>query len=220
MVKSLQTLKLIAVLLVLLIAVFFAGFFTGRFSGTDAEPVAAESTSFDLQLPGEVEKRIVTEDEVKDKLVEIGELAAYSGEYTVSKSAEYTRHFLDDIRVPGTTNAVGITCSGLVKVGYDIASIGIDVDSEHQIIHIALPKAQLLDNYVIWDTMEISEKNNILNPIDADQYQALITEIEAEGLAQVENDGIYDACEENVKVLITNFLAGFEGYEIKFMTTG
>lgn len=120
-------------------------------------------TTPDLKLPGEVEKRIVTIDEVETKPVEIGELSTYSGKYTVTKEADYSRHFMDEIKIWGT------------------------------------------------------EKNNLFNPIDFEQYQILIDEIEAKGLAQAEEKGIYSAAEENVKSIIINFLSGMNEYEVKFI---
>lgn len=106
---------------------------------------------------------INTIDEVETKLVEIGELSTYSGKYTVTKEADYSRHFMDEIKIWGT------------------------------------------------------EKNNLFNPIDFEQYQTLIDEIEAEGLAQAEEKGIYSAAEENVKSIIINFLSGMNEYEVKFI---
>ena len=70
-----------------------------------------------MKLPGETEKRIVTIDEVETKLAEIGELSTYSGRYEVTKEADYSRYFLDDIKVPGTKNTVHLECEGIVKVG-------------------------------------------------------------------------------------------------------
>ena len=170
-----------------------------------------------LQLPGEAEKRIVTKDEVQAKLIGIDQLATYSGEYSVTKSADCTRHILDDIPVPGTTNSIALDCTGVVKVGYSVSDIVPKIDDKSQKIYIALPTPAVLDNYVIWDSVQYAESNNILNPIDFAQYQTLIQEIEEEGLAKAEEEGIYEASEENVKMVIRNFLAGVKGYEVIFL---
>lgn len=208
----------IAVLLTLAL-VFGAGYFVGSFPEEEAEVVEpiAPVEEFDLELPAEVEKRIVTVEEVEVALVEIGQFSTFSGEYRATKSAEYTRYFIDDIPVPGTTNTITIECQGIVKVGYDVEDITIEVDNDSQKIYISLPEPRVLDNYIIWDTVKCQEENNILNPIDFEQYQTLITEIEADGLAIAEDKGIYADAEENMKVLVQNFLSGFEGYEIIFL---
>lgn len=174
-------------------------------------------TTPDVKLPGEVEKRIVTIDEVETKLVEIGELSTYSGEYAVTKEADYSRYFIDEIKIWGTENTVHLECEGIVKVGYDVHEIGVNIDNGSYTIYISLPEATVNDNYVIWDTVKCTEKNNLFNPIDFDQYQTLIDEIEAEGLAQAEEKGIYSAAEENVKSIIINFLSGMNEYEVKFI---
>lgn len=209
----------IAVLLTLAI-VFGAGYFVGSFPDEDAEvvePINPTEEKFDLKLPAEVEKRIVTVEEVEVVLVDVSQFSTYSGEYTTTKSAEYTRYFLDNIAVPGTTNTINLECKGIVKVGYDVDEITIKVDNDSQNIYISLPAPKVLDNYVIWDSVKCREENNILNPIDFEQYQGLISEIEDEGLGLVEADGIYEDAEANMETIIRNFLSGFEDYEILFL---
>ncbi len=183
-------------------------------TGAEAVESAGE---FDLRLPGEVEKSVVTLDEVEVQLKKIGQLAVHSGEYSVSRSKEYVRHFLDDVPIPGTKNAIGLKCTGIVKVGFDIDDIALMLDDKSQRIYIRLPAPRVLDNYVIWDSIECEEDNSWLNPIEFDQYQLLIDEIEQEGLAQAEENGLYEAARENTRTVIREFLSGFDGYEVVFL---
>lgn len=208
--------EIISVLLVLAL-VFGAGYFVGtqKQKGEVTVVDSDDDDEFNLELPGETEKRVVTVEEVKTKLVELDELATYSGEYTVTYGKDETRHFLDDIDIPFTTNSIVINCEGIVKVGYNVSDINVKVDDEK--IYISLPESEVLDNYVIWDSIECDEDNNILNPIEFSQYQELINEMEEKGLAQSEEQGIYDKAEKNVKKIIEEFLACFDGYEIVYM---
>lgn len=169
--------KIISVLLALAL-VFGAGYFVGtqKQKGDTIVVDPDDDDKLDLKLPGEKEKREVTVEEVKTKLVELDELATYSGEYTVTLGKDETRYLLDDIAVPITTNSIEITCDGIVKVGYDVSDINVKVDDEK--IYISLPESEVLDNYVIWDSIECDEENNILNPIEFSQYQELIDEIQ------------------------------------------
>lgn len=208
------------VVLFTLALAFGAGYFVGSFPKEEADiiqPIDPTEEKFDMELPAEVEKRIVTVEEVEVMLVDISQFSTYSGEYTTTKSAEYIRYFLDNIAVPGTTNTINLECKGIVKVGYDVEEIIIKVDNDSQKIYISLPAPKVLDNYVIWDTIKCQEENNILNPIDFEQYQTLITEIEEDGLALAEADGIYADAEENMMTIIRNFLSGFEDFEIVFL---
>ena len=70
---------------------------------------------------------------------------------------------------------------------------------------------------MIWDSVECTESNNPLNPIEFSQYQDLIQEIEDEGLEKVEGKGIYKAAETNLKLIIVNFLAEFDEYMVEFL---
>lgn len=199
-----------------LVGTFGGGFFYGK-SKTPEPEVIVETVHDVIKIPTEVEKRVVTKEEVETKLFEIGELSTYAGQYTVNKAAEYTRFLLDEYAIPGTTNKIDITCSGIVKVGYVVDDIVVKVDNDSQTIYISLPQPRVNDNYVIWDTVDCREENTIFNPIGFDQYQVLVTEIETLGLEKVESEGIYEAAEENLKNIICNFLSGFEEFEIIFM---
>ena len=207
--------EIISVLLVLAL-VFGAGYFVGtQKQKGDTIVVDPDDDKLDLKLPGETEKRVVTVEEIKTKLVEMDELSTYSGEYIVTYGKDETRHFFDDIAIPLTTNSIVINCEGIVKVGYNVSDINVKVDDEK--IYISLPESEVLDNYVIWDSIKCDEDNNILNPIEFSQYKELIEEMEAKGLAQAEEQGIYDKAEENVKKIIEEFLACFDEYEIVYM---
>ena len=183
----------------------------------DKADVVVDDTTPDVKLPGEKEKSIVTLDEVRTKLVAIGELSTYSGQYTVKKGRDFFRNVLDDIRIPWTTNNVTIECEGIVKVGYDVNEIGVDINDKSYTIYISLPEATVNDNYVIWDSVICKEDNNPFNPIDFEEYKLLIEEIEEEGLSQSEEQEIYKAAEENIKNIIVNFLSGMDDYQVKFL---
>ena len=212
--------KLISIIISVFIvagSAFAGGYYVGINQTPEYEVVENTVAENDVQLPGEVEKSIVTVDEIKSKLKEISEFSTYESEYEVSKGKEYVRHMLDDIAVPGTANEVTLKCKGVVKVGYNLSEINPVVDPESGIIYIALPEIKVNDNYLIWDTMECVEDNNILNPIDFAQYKELATEMETQGLKDAESKGIYAKGEEYVKELIVNFLGCFDDYEVKFI---
>ena len=206
-------------LVIILIAAlgFVGGYWYHSQKIEDKADVVVDDTTPDVKLPGEREKSIVTVDEVRTKLVAIGELSTYSGQYTVKKGRDFFRNVLDDIRIPWTTNNVTIECEGIVKVGYDVNEIGVDIDDKSYTIYISLPEATVNDNYVIWDSVICKEDNNPFNPIDFEEYKLLIKEIEEEGLSQSEEQEIYKAAEENIKNIIVNFLSGMDDYQVKFL---
>lgn len=205
--------------LVVLVLVFEAGSFYNQLFGTDATAEAVENNDedFDLQLPGEVEKRVVTVDEIEGKLEQLNEWSTYSGNYQITKSEDFTRYMLDDIAVPGTTNTVSIDCSVVVKVGFNADDINVRVDDESGRIYISMPDLTITDSYIIWDSVNCDEENNILNPIDFDEYQSMFEEIEAEGVSKAEEEGIYDEAMENAERLIEMSLAAFSEYEVVFL---
>ena len=203
--------------LIFLLIVFGLGYYLGTQKVVESKAIEKVSNDFDLKLPTEVIKRTVTLLEVEAKIGEIAELSTYLGEYSVTKSADYQRYLLDDIPILGTKNSITIECSGIVKVGYDVNDVVPTIDTKSMKIYIALPEVEVLDNYIIWDTVKCIEDNNILNPIEFEQYQDLFEEIEVLGLQYVEEDGIYEAAQVNVEKIIRNFLSGFYEYEVVFI---
>lgn len=160
------------------------------------------------------DKMTVTVQELRTELKEISDLSTYEGKYTTSFSTEEARKVLGGVEVPFSKNKIEISAEGVVKVGYDFSEIGIDV--EDSTIYISLPEPQVNDNYLIWDTVECDETNNILNPIEFEQYKTIIAGMEKKGLESAEGKGIYASAEENIKNIISLFLAKFEGYEVVF----
>lgn len=205
------------VLLSLLVVVcMFISYLVGSVGNKMGKAVEKDkSQGFDLEMPLEVQRRRVTVDEVEAQLFEISELSTYYGEYTFDYGKEEKRYWLEVLPILGTTNYIELKGRGIVKVGFDMNEIVVKVDDDT--IYIALPEAKLHDNYIVWDSLNCTEHNSILNPINFAQYQELINEIEQKGLDDVVERGIYKSANENFKTIIEAFLADFEGYEIVYM---
>lgn len=195
--------------------VFAGGYFYFNNQVEKSEPIYVETAS--LSLPTEVEKMYITKNDVEIELKEVGELSTYSGGYEVVKGAECARYMFDKWAFPGTTNVIEVTCEGIVKVGYAIEDTEVVVDNDSQKIYVGLPEAKVNDNYIIWDSVECVEGNSMFNPIEFWQYEQLLHEIEVEGLAQVEAEGIYEKAEENAQRIISKFLSGFDEFEVVFV---
>lgn len=102
-----KVLKNTVAVVIIAAAVFGAGYYVGKLPTADAKIIEpSENAGIDLKLPGEVEKTIVTVNEVRAKIQEIGELTSCEGGYIVTKGQDFTRYMLDDIPVPGTTNHI------------------------------------------------------------------------------------------------------------------
>ncbi len=205
--------KILSLIIALALA-FCAGFYVaGQVSG-DGTTVFERITG--ITLPRITQSEEVTAEIVKAKLSERAELTTYSAEYTVTLGKNETKSIFKDVELGITRNSILITAGGIVKVGYDIADINVEVDGNK--IYVNLPdQAKLNDNYVIWDTVECDEHNNIFNMIEFEQYYDMIDEIESMGLKKAEAAGIYNAAEEHMKSIVELILAEFSGYEVEFV---
>ena len=170
-----------------------------------------------ISLPGETEKRVVTQNDITLTLEELQSLTTYSATYTVEKEVEQTRFLMENIPIPGTTNALYISCEGIVKVGFNFEDIVSKIDEVSRTIYITIPKPIVLDNYIKWDNLTYKENNTMLNPIQFSQYQALIAEIEDEGLVKAEENNIYALAQENIHFIINNFFDQFDDYSVVIM---
>ena len=203
--------------LVLIAALLFG---TGYYFGGHkySEQHAATKDNFDLKLPGETERMVLTINEVEAKLQEIGELSSCEGDYTVRRGKDFTRYLIDKIPVPGTTNHVEIECNGVVKAGYKIDDVVPTIDEESKTIYIALPEIIITSNEILWDdNMQSYDTNTPLNPIDFEEYKTVISEIKEEGLQEAIKQGLYETAEANAHTVIRNFLGCFVDYKVKFI---
>ncbi|MBQ1270217.1 MAG: DUF4230 domain-containing protein, partial [Clostridia bacterium] len=163
----------------------------------------------------ETEHTEITEVHIENKINQIGELATISFEYTNETKIENTRQLLG-IDILGTTHSLDIIYSGIIKVGYDVEEIDSYIDQERKLIMVQLPEARVLDNYILLDNMKCSDKNNIFNPIGSDDILKYFSDIKDKELKLAEEKGIYKQAEEQLKMIINNFLAEFDGYIVAF----
>ncbi len=161
------------------------------------------------------EKLKVSDAQVEEKLLAIGELATSSFEYSGEKTIENTRQMMG-INIPGTTNRVKLVYNGVIKVGYEISEIRYSVDEENKLIIFDLPAPRVLDNYIKLDGLECTDNNNILNPIGSEDVIGYFADIEQEELKSAIEKGIYQQAEEKLRSIIVNFMAAFPEYTVVF----
>jgi hypothetical protein len=169
-------------------------------------------------------KREITKEEIISVLNPISEIYTYEDEYTQMRSVDDHR-FSEDSMIPQiinnlTKNNVTLMADGVVKVGYDFSDIQVRTDDEDGVIYVTIPTAKVTENYIKCNTVKCYETNNILNPIEFEQYSEIIDEMMVNGLKDAEENGIYEKADKNLEILIKGFLSGFEeeGYSIEFET--
>lgn len=205
------------ILVIVLITIAFLGGMLLQANIEDADALTVgDPDGFHFNLPGFSQKREITLDEIQATLKAIEEFSTYQSDYNVKKTAEETRYFLENIKIPLTTNKIAIDCKGIIKVGYDLNAIEISIDDENKVIHVKLPEPKINDNYIVWDSVDFNEVNNILNPIEFAQYKTLFEEIEAEGEKIAVQDGIFPKAEANIKKIISGAFLKFSGYTVDF----
>lgn len=185
-------------------------------SELQTEKAVSSELREDLYEIASQEKVEITTVQVWEKLHEIDELSTYMKEYTGQTdpiSSTKGVPLFDGL----TENTVEITYSGVIKVGYEVGDIQVEVNSDKEIIFITLPEPKILDNYIILDNTLFEEKNNWFNPINVTDVNTYLVQIEEAELGKAIENGIFVEAEKSMKSIVTNFLAVFADYEVVFV---
>ena len=157
----------------------------------------------------------ITVVQIEHVLEPISELSTYSDTYT-GNTEGYDARQIGKINIPFTQNHVDITYTGVIKVGYDVSEIKIDLDERNLVIHITLPEPKVNDNYIILDSLIFNNENNFLNPIQMEDLNIYFDGIQELELEKSKKEGIMEKAEEHMKALVQNALAEFSDYEVVF----
>ena len=124
--------------------------------------------------------------------------------------------FVHDI--PLTTNSFSYSYDGEIKAGIDFSQVKIEKDVEKKELTVILPQARILSSVIDPDSYVFYEiKNNILNPIDPQDYAVSFAElVHAEEEKAVEK-GILNKANENAVKLIRNFISSYVSGDYKII---
>lgn len=162
------------------------------------------------------DKTSVNSTMIRYQLEAVEELVTQKFTYTDKGEMSDSRQ-LFSYDIPLTSHSVQIIYSGVVKAGYDLSAIGIDVDSQGRRILIELPDPVITDNYIDQDSIQYIEKNNIFNPIHPEDVNAFLEELRQGKEEIAVEEGLFTEAEANAKKVITDCLRVFEGYTVEFV---
>src|SRR5699024_8496694 len=153
------------------------------------------------------------------ELRNIGALVTPSGYYTNVQVIKSSRQ-LFGVDIPLTQSQFIFSYDGVVKAGVDFADIGIEVrEAEHRVT-VTLPEVKVLSNEIDLDSLEIyDESNNIVHPLDIDDINISLIEMQEESEQKAIEDGLLESARDNAEALLRGMLAGFydtQRYTIEF----
>ena len=153
------------------------------------------------------------------ELRNIGELATQSGYYTNVQVIKSSRQ-LFGVDIPLTQSQFIFSYDGVVKAGVDFADIGIEVQEAEHRVTVTLPEVKVLSNEIDLDSLEIyDESNNIFHPLDIDDINISLIEMQEESEQKAIEDGLFESARDNAEALLRGMLAGFydtQRYTIEF----
>lgn len=196
-----KTVKYILYLLLAVVSILIIRSLCNKYIAEDKFTVAESLLRFDNS---------VSAIEVKHELLSIGELATAKYAYLGQTYIMEYRSILG-LDIPFTSHTIDVTYSGVIKAGYVVDDIEVEV--KDATIYITLPSPRVLDNYI--DTYVTKESNNIFNPIETNEVSEKLNEVKVAELEKCRDDA-YDKAEKEVKKTILGLLQVFEGYKVKF----
>ena len=103
----------------------------------------------------------ISETIVHDELLKVGEFA--TGEYTFTDAISVKNSKkIKSWKIPFTSKQYFIKYNGVVKAGYDVSSIDIELQEDSKEVSIILPNIKIFDCYI--DSQEIiDEKDTVFN---------------------------------------------------------
>ena len=149
--------------------------------------------------------------EIRAELTAVGEFATAEYSYEGQAYVEKQRKFWGK-KVPLTKHSISITYDGIIKIGYCIEEIDVEVKGD--MIIITLPEPIVLDNYI--DNYRTKEHNNILNLISSNEVAKKLEEVKELELEKAEEKGVYKLASKNVKFILADLLGKFDGYSVTF----
>ena len=167
-----------------------------------------------------VEETKVTSETVEQALEPAGDLVSLAYHYTNASTVSDVKKFFD-FEIPLTESKAVFTYSGVVKVGYDLSEVGIEVDDAAKTITLTLPAQKIVSNEIDFDSFEyVVEESSVFNPQKMSESTAAIDDLKKDAEKLVKGDAEFaDEARANAEVVLTSFLraAGIaEDYSIEF----
>ena len=149
--------------------------------------------------------------EISSVLSAIGEFATAEYSYSGQAYIEKSRKILG-WKIPLTEHSISVSYEGTIKFGYAVDDMEVEVNGKT--IIITLPQVQVLDNYIV--DYKAKEDNNMFNPISSNEIPDKLAEVKELELEKADEKGAYKLAAKNVKLIISDLLGRFEGYNVVF----
>ena len=163
----------------------------------------------------EVEKLVEVEKTVtvgclQDGLRDMGKLVTQEYYCTdVLSFSSAKKLFKTDITLKFTETSYLVSYDGTAFAGIDFGGISVAKDDDAKIITVSLPKAEILDVSVDYDSFVLySEKSGLGNPLSIEDVNTSLSELENGIRSKALERGVLDRADENAKKIIRNFVGG------------
>ena len=163
----------------------------------------------------------ITGEEIQSGINNIGELNTAEYYFTRVEEVNSVRQVdLNQIGIkikfdiPGTANGFTYKYDGEIKAGIDFTKVTVEKNDDAKTITVKSPKATITNSNVDPDSYEFYVKdNNILNPIDPENYAISFADLIHSEEEKAVESGLLTKAEDNAKMMLENFVKNSYGCE-------
>lgn len=120
--------------------------------------------------------------------------------------------------IPGTSSGFSYSYQGVIKAGIDFDKVVVEKDDDNKTVAIILPKTKIMNSQINPESYQFYIKNNnILNPIDPEDYALSLADLIKQEEDKAIENGILEQAQENATKIIEDLLKSLlseEEYQI------
>lgn len=163
------------------------------------------------------EETLVDGETITSGIRELGELNTAEYYFSRTESVQNTKQLdLNKIginfktNIPLTTNSFTYSYDGEIKAGIDFSKVEVSVDNENKTITVTLPASAITNSVIDPDSYKLySVTNNILNPINPDDFALSLADLIHTEEANAIEKGLLDRADKNAEDLISKFVKSY-----------
>ena len=176
----------------ILLIIFLVGVVIGDY--LDLDFLSKDEPKYDMAL-------------IETQITEISELASleyrYKGDATYDGGAKKAL----GISIPFTSKSMLVYYEGIVKIGTDLSKVDINLDIEAEIIHIKVPRSEILSHEIDMDSWQVLDvKNGLFNSVTPEDNAEFVKVQKNNMEKEINESDLLDQADEKTKNQLVSFI--------------
>ena len=201
--------------LILPIAVITSLIIVGAVLAIVLRPYGESTKSADMSKSASLKIDVET---IEWEIQDIGKLCTAEYDFTAVETIENSKIKVWVISIPWSSSKAIIQYSGTIAAGIDFENAAIEADAESKTLNVALPKAEILNKQLDYDSFKwLDEKNGLFNKLDLEDANDAAKELLSKEAEEATEKGLLTDAQYNAEKIIHTMYDGLcdkVGYSI------